>query len=163
MASSTTPLVFESNALYIAILDRGDTYLFHWELYLAKTATEGIVFHITNDTDQTAWEYKQTSTSEMPQLRRLLLALKIGSVEPVLHNALSNRLASITLSPFSSRFSEHLNCRVWVKEALFVMDDEGYVNLSKGPGEIEEEARYLAMLNKSKSERKAIRSKMCMS
>ena len=44
-----------------------------------------------------------------------------------------------------------------------MMDDEGYVNLNKGPTETEEEARYLAMLSKSKSERKVPRSKTCMS
>ncbi|KAJ5257260.1 hypothetical protein N7478_013364 [Penicillium angulare] len=96
----------------------------------------------------------------MPNLRRLLLVLKIGSVEPMLHNALSDRLALLPLNRFSTRFSEQLNCRVWVKEALFVMDDEGYVHLNKGTKEIEEEARYHAMVNKSKSERKVVRSRM---
>ncbi|KAJ5650085.1 uncharacterized protein N7484_003808 [Penicillium longicatenatum] len=163
MAFSTTSLVFEPNALYIAILDRGETYSFQWELYLAKTATEGIVFHITNEAGQAKWEYDRAQTNQMPQQRRLLLALNIGSVEPVLHNALSDRLALVPLTPFSSRFSEQLNCRVWLKEALFVIDDEGYVNLGKGPAMIEEEARYLAMMCKSKHERKVVRSKMCMS
>ncbi|KAJ6092945.1 hypothetical protein N7486_008234 [Penicillium sp. IBT 16267x] len=160
MASSITPLAFKLNALYIAILDRRDTYLFHWELYLAKTSTEGIFFHITNEVGQTRWEYDRAQANEMPQLHALLLALRIGSVEPGLHNDLSDRLALVILTTFSSRISEQLNCRLWLKEALFVMDDEGYVNLSKGPAEIEAEARYLAILSKSKSELKMKRRKM---
>ncbi|KAJ5083791.1 hypothetical protein N7456_013218 [Penicillium angulare] len=160
--AALTPLIFETNSLYVVLLERGDTYLFHWELYLATSPAEGVIFHVTDDTGPSLWEYGRVPTNEMPNLRRLLLALKIGSVEPMLHNALSERLALIPLSRFSTRFSEQLNCRVWVKEALFVMDD-GYVNLDKGPKEIEEEARYHAMVNKSKSERKVMRSRMCMS
>ena len=161
--ASAAPLTFEPNALYIVLLDRGDTYLFHWELYLATTATEGIIFHITNDAGPAIWEYKRDPTNEMPTLRRIVLALRIGSMEPVLHNALAHRLAAIPLSRFSMRFREQLNCRVWVKEALFVLDDEGYVNLGKGPADFEEEAKYLGMVNKGKAERKVMRSRMCMS
>ncbi|KAJ5736720.1 uncharacterized protein N7483_001845 [Penicillium malachiteum] len=161
--AAVTPLVFEQNAIYIALLDRGDTYLFHWELYLATSATEGVIFHATDDAQPGVWEYKRAPTNEMPELRRLVLALKIGSVEPVLHNALSERLATVPMTRFSPRFGEQLSCRVWLKEALFVLDDEGYVNLGKGPAEIEEEAKYLGMMNKSKNQRKIMRSRMCMS
>lgn len=160
--AAVTPLLFEPNALYILLLDRGDTYLFHWELYLATTALEGVAFHITNDAGPTAWQYERVVTNEMPQLRRLILALKIGSLAPVLHNALSERLAAVPLSLYSVRFREQLSCRVWVKEALFSLDDEGYVSLGRAVNDIEEEAKYLAMLNKSKNERKVFRSRACV-
>lgn len=156
------PLFFDPNSLYILLLDRGDTYLFHWELYLTLTSKEGITFHINNDTGPTKWQYKSARTAEMPQLRRLLLALKIGVLEPILHKALADRLALVPLSLYSNRFREQLSCRVWVKEALFALDDEGYVNLGRSVRDIDEEARYLGMLIKSKSERRVVRSKACM-
>lgn len=154
----TTPLRFEPNTLYILLLDRGDTYLFHWQLYLTTTTHEGTTFHITNDAGPTTWQYESNPTKEIPHLRRLLLALKVSALEPVLHKALADRLALVPLTLFSTRFREHLSCRVWVKEALFALDDEGYVNLGKSVRDIEEEAKYLAMLNKTKCERKAVRS-----
>lgn len=156
------PLLFDPNTLYILLLDRGDTYLFHWELYLTTTAKEGITFHIANDAGPTKWQYERIATNEMPRLRRLVLALKIGALEPLLHKALAERLALVPLTLFSTRFREHLSCRVWVKEALYALDDEGYVNLGRSVRDIEEEAKYLAMVNKSKSERKVMRSKACV-
>lgn len=161
-ATPSTPLLFEPNALYILLLDRGDTYLFHWQLYLTTTALEGRTFHITNDAGPTTWQYESSTTKDMPQLRRLLLALKISALEPVLHKALTDRLTLVPLTLFSTRFREHLSCRVWVKEALFALDDEGYVNLGKSVRDIEEEAKYLAILYKSKCERKVVRSAACM-
>lgn len=159
---SSTPLVFEPNALYILLLDRGDTYLFHWQLYLTTSALEGTTFHITNGATPTAWQYESSPTKEIPQLRRLLLALKISALEPVLHRALAERLALVPLTLFSTRFREHLSCRVWVKEALFALDDEGYVNLGKSVRDIEEEGKHLAMLNKTKCVRNVVRSTACM-
>ncbi|KAJ5647598.1 hypothetical protein N7490_003970 [Penicillium lividum] len=123
---ASIPLDFEASALYIARLGRRNTYLFHWELHLATTTTDGIVFHITNKADQTTWEYGRAPTNEMPNL-------------------------------------QHLNCRVWLKEALIAMDDEVYFNLRKGLADFEEEAKTLGMVCKSKSERKVLRSKVCMS
>lgn len=159
---SPIPLAFEANTLYLLILDRGDTYLFLWSLYLTTTATEGIHFKINNDAGPTDWKYERTPTNEIPCLRRLLLALKIGAVEPIMHGALSDRLALVPLTIYSTRFRENLSCRVWAKEALFALDDEGYLNLGKTVQGIEEEAKYLAMMAKSKGDRKVVRSAACI-
>lgn len=112
----------------------------------------------------------------MPQLRRLLLALKLGSLEPVLHQALSDRLALVPLCWGAMRMNRVFTCRSWVLEALFVLDDEGYVDLrgggsggagtttsSAGIGGICDEAQYLAMIQKSKCERGVMRSRACVS
>lgn len=155
------PLVFEVNTLYILVLDRGDTYIFHWSLYLTTTATEGVHFRIINDAGPVDWRYERASTNEMPCLRRLLVALKIGTVGTIMHGALSDRLALVPLTLYSTRFRENLSCRVWTKEALFALDDEGYLNLGKAVKGIEEEAKYLAMMAKSKGDRKVVRSAAC--
>ena len=95
----------------------------------------------------------------MPRLPRLILALKIGTIEPVLHNAMADRLALIPISLPSVRFREQMTCRVWVKEALLLLDDEGYLNLGAGPSDIEAEAKHYGMLGKSNNERRVVRSK----
>ncbi|KAJ6113676.1 hypothetical protein N7523_006993 [Penicillium sp. IBT 18751x] len=158
-----TPLVFEANSLYLLIRDRGDTYVFLWSLYLTTTATEGIHFHIINEVGPTDWKYERTPTNEIPCLRDLLVALKIGVVGPTIHGALSDRLALVPLTIYSTRFRENLSCRVWVKEALFALDDEGYLNLEKTVQGIEEEAKYLAVMAKNKGDRKVVRSAACNS
>ncbi|KAJ5818343.1 hypothetical protein N7474_003934 [Penicillium riverlandense] len=45
---------------------------------------------------------------------------------------------------------------------VHTLDDEGYITLKKSVKDIEEEAKYLAMLNKSKNERTVTKSKGCM-
>ncbi|KAJ5084367.1 hypothetical protein NUU61_008946 [Penicillium alfredii] len=166
LTSASTPLLLEPNALYLILLDRGDTYTFHWKLYLTTNSstspTAGQIFHITNEAGLTAWEYETSPTTELPTSRRLLLALQVGVLDPVLHRALGERLALVPLALYSTRFWEHLSCRVWVKEALFALDDEGYVSLGKSVREIEEEAKFLGILCKSKCERRVGRSVGCI-
>lgn len=148
------PLHFEPNGLYLCLLDRGDLYNFHWELFLASTPAAGIVCHITNDKRLEQWEYETLSTSEMPSLRRLLVGLKIGTVAPMMHRPLCNRLSEIPLDPVSIRYMESISCRVWTKEALFTLDDEGYVILATSVPEIDSEANHHALMAKSLHERR---------
>lgn len=49
---------------------------------------------------------------------------------------------------YSARFREDITCRVWVKEALFALDDEGYIKLTKSVDAIDNEARSEAIKNK---------------
>ncbi|KAJ5748098.1 uncharacterized protein N7511_009794 [Penicillium nucicola] len=153
------PLNLEPNTLYVLLLDRGTTNVFHWELYLAQTATRGTVFHIINEGGPTAWQYKTEPTSEIPTLGRLILALQIGTVSPILHAALSGRLAMVPLTLYSARYREALNCGVWVLEALFALDDEGYVSLDIGIREIEQEAKRIGVVNKRQGIRTLVRSR----
>lgn len=156
---ASAPLLFEPNAVYVLLLDRGETYNFHWEIYLASTATHGTIFYITNDSTPTKWEHKREFTSAMPQQQRLILALRVGTVEPLLHSAMADRLALIPTTLPSTRFREPMTSRVWVKEALFLLDNEGYLNLGAGPTDVEAEAKHFGMLGKSKNERRVLRSK----
>ncbi|KAB8278612.1 hypothetical protein BDV30DRAFT_233575 [Aspergillus minisclerotigenes] len=116
-------LTFEANGLYLLLSDRGDNYTFHWGLYLAKSQPEGEVFHIVNAQNSTEWIYEsQTSKTD--------------------------RLSQIPLED-STYFNEKITCRVWVKEALYALDDEGYIKLTTSIGEIEQEAKTQAMLNRN--------------
>lgn len=80
-------------------------------------------------------------------------------MSPVLHVALAGRLAIVPLTLYSARYRETLNCVVWVLEALFALDDEGYVSLGIGIREIEQEAKQIGMLNKSQCIRTLVRSR----
>ncbi|PLB53940.1 hypothetical protein P170DRAFT_431694 [Aspergillus steynii IBT 23096] len=158
-----TPFPLDPNALYILLLDRGDSYLFHWALYLAKSASSGIMYHLINPdtTDPTTWKYEIQGISDGSYFSRVLLALKLGTLDPVVHDAVAGRLGDVPIQ-YSGRFKENVTCRVWLKEALYALDDEGYVELGRSVNEIDTEATHLAMINKSKRVRSVVTSRGCV-
>ncbi|KAF4761296.1 hypothetical protein N7455_002967 [Penicillium solitum] len=151
-------LPLEPNTLYILLLDLGGSCLFEWKLYLTSTPTTGQTFHITNEAGPVIWQYKSEAAYDISNTR-VVLALQIGVVGPVLHAALGTRLTLVPLALYSTRFRESLCGRVWVQEALFALDDEGYLGLARSVVDIEQEARQLGMLNKSRGTRSVVRSK----
>lgn len=153
------PLPLEPNALYILLLDLGGSCLLEWKVYLASTRTTGQTFHITNEAGPVTWQYKSEAVYNIASNTRVVLALQIGVVGPVLHAALGTRLALVPLALYSARFREGLCCRVWVQEVLFALDDEGYLGLARSVVDIEHEARQLGMLNKSWGTRSVVRSR----
>lgn len=151
------------NALYILLLDRGDSYLFHWALYLAKSASSGIMYHLINPdtTKPTTWKYEMQPIHGGSYFSRVLLALKLGFLDPVVHNAVGHRLGEVPIQ-YSGRFKENVTCRVWLKEALYALDDEGYVELGRSVNEIDTEATHLAMINKTKKVQTVVTSRGCV-
>ena len=148
-----TDLNMEPNSLYILLSDRqGPGYSFHWALYLAKSSTHGEIFHLINPNNPTVWHVETKHINETSQSRELVLALKLGVLEPVLHGALPERLGQLAIE-YSTRFHEPINCRVWVKEALFMLDDQGFVDLVDSVDAVEAEASRLASRNKSRGTR----------
>lgn len=83
--------------------------------------------------------------------------LKIAVLDPILHQAFFHRLAQIPIVD-SARYRERITCRVWLKEALYTLDDEGYISLTASVDDVESEARGLAMKNKSSGARKLVPS-----
>lgn len=90
--------------------------------------------------------------------QRLIVAIKIGIIEPGLHQTLLDRLEQILIA-YSTRFHESITCLVWLKEAIFSLDDEGYIQLTQTVDEIEAEARITAIHNKSMGQRGVSRNK----
>ncbi|KAJ6186656.1 hypothetical protein N7519_007957 [Penicillium mononematosum] len=84
-------------------------------------------------------------------------ALKIGELDPILHAHFLERLHQVPIVD-SVRFRERITCRVWLKEALFALDDEGYIMLTRSVDDIEAEARNLGLRNKSLGRRTVVRS-----
>lgn len=150
-------LSLSQNTLYIVLFDRGDkTYTFHWALYLHQNANAGLQYHLINTTDSTSWKFDPHATDDIESDRSLLAALEIGSLEPMMHPHLLHRLEQISILD-SERFRERITCRVWLKEAIFALDDEGYISLTKTVDDIEERATLLAMQNKSLGRRTVTR------
>ncbi|PYI09857.1 hypothetical protein BO78DRAFT_23965 [Aspergillus sclerotiicarbonarius CBS 121057] len=132
-------LQFETNGLYLLLSDRGAESTFHWGLYLAKSPASGDIFDIVNSPNPRVWAYQPKSNQQVATSKRHLLALKVGDLDPALHGPLETRLSQIPIQ-YSTRFHEAITCRVWVKEALFALDDEGFIKLIETINGIETEA-----------------------
>jgi hypothetical protein len=144
----STQFTFEINGLYILLSDRGEkSYTFHWVLYLHQSTTSGYIYHLINDPDSTSWRFDPQPSRNVMYSQELLVALKIGVLNPTLHQSLLDRLKEIPIA-YSTRFHESITCRVWLKEALFELDDEGYINITGSVNDIEREATNLAIQNK---------------
>ncbi|KAJ5952995.1 uncharacterized protein N7479_011408 [Penicillium vulpinum] len=151
-------LNFEVNGLYILLSDRGDkSYTFHWRFYLHQSSTSGSIYHLLNDIDPAIWRFGHLPDQTVIYDPLLLGALKIGVLDPTLHAHFLERLRQIPIVD-SVRFRERITCRVWLKEALFELDDEGYIMLMRSVDDIEAEARSLALQNKSLARRTVVRS-----
>lgn len=152
-------LPFIPNGLYILLSDIGAELQFHWALYLALTSSTGITFHLINNlSTDNEWAYQTKESSGEPI--NLLVAVMVAVLEPELHTALSERLATIPATA-SPRWG-NITCRVWVKEALWTLNDEGYICLTKAVDFIEEEAVMEAAENRPRGIRSLVISEGCL-
>ncbi|KAL4904117.1 hypothetical protein BDW74DRAFT_32198 [Aspergillus multicolor] len=155
MLLSNTPISFTPNTLYIILSDIGSDRQFHWEFYLHKSPPhDGHQMHLVNNADTNhEWEYvsRATPAGTIPKDITLLVALEIASMDPVLHNALDERLARVSIEGPVTR-------RVWMKRALRELDEEGFICLSGKVDEIELEAETYAVENVARGVRSVERS-----
>lgn len=139
-------------------------------LTVAKTAThstgpttstrprlQATFINLINEYDSTNWRFDPQPSQESIDSQRLLMALKIGVLEHTLHQALLHRLWQIPIA-YSTRFHESITCRVWLKEALFALDGEGYIKLTESVNDIEAKATNLEMRNKIRGTKTVARS-----
>ncbi|KAL1873745.1 hypothetical protein Plec18167_006263 [Paecilomyces lecythidis] len=147
----------DPNGLYILLSDIGAEFRFHWGLYLAKESAYGTIFHVINGPHTgNKWEYQTKSSNRIPYSLNLLLAIKIAVIDPVLHDALAERLAQVPVRD-SGRYGP-VSCRVWLKEALEELDNEGYIALKAPVSQIEEDAINDAEDNRARRRRTVIKS-----
>lgn len=127
MSSSIPNLKFEANGLYLFLSERCHKLTFHWGLYLAKSPDTGTVYHLLHNGD--VWSLETQPGDNLIKTRSFSLALRIAIIEPALHGFVSECLEAIPIKTYSSRFREDVTCRVWVKEALYELDQSGLIKL----------------------------------
>lgn len=140
---------FNTNGLYILISDIGEVLRFHWGLYLALSPGHGIILHTVNNRDTGhQWQYQTKANIGVPNSKPLLVALQIGLIGPDLHGPLAERLATVPVTP-------PVTCRLWLKQALFDLDNEGYIGLMNEVNDIKMEGILPAERNKTNNQRTA--------
>ncbi|PGH05544.1 hypothetical protein GX51_02883 [Blastomyces parvus] len=177
MTTPVDPLILEPYSLYILLFGRGESYRFHWGLFLTAgyqtTATEttettettptiespqeanegqppatnptGTLFELTNPNPSNVelWTYKATLLTTFTHRHNPLCALKISNIEPLLQLDFHALLPTIPIVPYSQRFGEEISCRVWLKEAMYELDQSGFIQLVRPVEDIEMEAQHL--------------------
>lgn len=146
---------FDTNGLYILVSDIGEVSQYHWGLYLALSSGHGIIFHTVNNRDTSyQWQYQTKASTSVPSSKSLLVALKIAVMDPALHSPLAARLAAVPVIP-------PVTCRLWLKRALFDLDNEGYIKLTKEVDDIEIEGIIFAEQSKKEDRRTTVNSRGC--
>ncbi|OBT85247.1 hypothetical protein VE02_05179 [Pseudogymnoascus sp. 03VT05] len=132
------PIVFDVNGLYIILSDIGNERQFYWGFYLATEPNSGIIYHVVNG-PQTGyhWKYQTKKSHNVPSSVALLTGMKVAVIEPLVHEALGEKLATVPVED-SSRYGL-ITCRIWLKEALHILDDEGFIKLIGTVSLIEDE------------------------
>lgn len=147
------PLEFETDGLYIIVTDIGYEALYHWGLYLAQGRDHGQIFHMINGPRSGGqWEYQMKPSEHDPYVASLLVALKIGVIEPVLQQALADALAEVPVDA-------PVTCRVWLQRALDELHQRGFVWLHGGIAAIEQEAQDQAFQDRARRERSVEQSR----
>lgn len=158
---SAEPLELDENGFYILLFDLGDGYRFRWEFYLATSTESGTIFHLISPATSDVWVFEAKTITDERSSPDLVLATKIASMPPLLHEALQSRLARVPIE-YSARFRENISRRVWVKEALYALDQEGYIKLTNSVECVEKEVALTAMMNKYHQRRTIIKSSCSM-
>ncbi|WEW59814.1 hypothetical protein PRK78_005294 [Emydomyces testavorans] len=149
-------LNLETNCLYIVLSERGDFLTFHWALYLATAPRSGIIYHLINPGG--VWTYEKKISQTLVDSRSLSLVLKIANMDPKCWGLMEQCLAAIPIQ-YSTRFREDITCRVWLKEAIYDLDQSGLIHILTSVLDIEQEATSNALTAKTRSVRLVENSK----
>ncbi|CAG8930229.1 unnamed protein product [Penicillium salamii] len=147
---------FEINALYTLLTDRGKgAFAFHWRLYLHLSAQCGYIYHLINEDNSTGWRFDPQPSRNFMNSEGLLVALEIDVLSPGSYQLMLDCVGQVRIV-YSTRFHENITCRAWLKEALFLLDEEGFINLTLSVKDSKLEAT-LTMQKKKECEKPGLR------
>ncbi|OAA57276.1 Beta-lactamase/transpeptidase-like protein [Cordyceps fumosorosea ARSEF 2679] len=151
-------LHLDANALYVILSNQSANNVCHWVLYLHISARLGWAFHISNlGVVPGTWEYRCDESCDMTYSPTAVAAVKVaGDMVPEMHDALRRRIGlhggrpPVVRLEDTPRFGQ-LSCRTWVLQALYELDNEGYISVLPGylVEDVAEEAASLAAANRA--------------
>ncbi|OAQ96044.1 hypothetical protein LLEC1_02747 [Akanthomyces lecanii] len=151
-------LHLDINALYIVLSTQSASKAWHWALYLHIGPRLGWVFYITN-LGCVRWEYHCDEAADMAYSATAVSAVKIAEMVPEMHEALRRRIGLDGRPAAKLQDTEQfgpLTCRSWLLQALYELDNEGYVSVLPGCSatDVGKEASSLASTNQHLLEKK---------
>lgn len=130
---------YENSSMYINLSLRGANPGFHWAIFVPTNTPSGYIWHAVNRTG--GWELEAKESKDVPTSLDLCLSLKFGTVNSSNWNLVQDTLnANPADGQPSSNTNEQFTCRVWVKDALYALQNAGIIHLVKPIDVIETQA-----------------------
>ncbi|KAL2885368.1 FAD binding domain family protein [Ceratocystis lukuohia] len=112
----------------------------HWSLLISRSTSEGDLLEPT-EADNKRWAFSSTqkSAAQMQTMATdgtLLLATKLADVEEMLHPSLCSRVGRVPITKTNSH-GDSFSSRLWCKQVLGELENEGYIDLKLKPSEID--------------------------
>ncbi|KAK2792673.1 hypothetical protein FQN51_001591 [Onygenales sp. PD_10] len=147
----------EAGGLYVALWARDINGRYHWGLYLACTATDGVLYDQIDATTPTGWKlairrYTMATSANLCGL--LKVAVYIPGTGDTSVDELSNELRRVEIGTSGT-------CRTWVLAALFELAKFGWIDVKNDAAtrnRIEWEAYSLAQIAQDKEVKHVARS-----
>ncbi|KAE8353588.1 hypothetical protein BDV28DRAFT_164866 [Aspergillus coremiiformis] len=125
------------STLYILLQPRTFPSIFHWSFYITGTrepSTSGTMHDLTNSGGSQLWTYNSIPINLLDPnpTSPAIAAIKVDVIDDMemLREAMEECLSNIPRT-YSSLFREEMSCRVWVKEALWGLDQGGFIDLGR--------------------------------
>ncbi|RJE21949.1 hypothetical protein PHISCL_05724 [Aspergillus sclerotialis] len=142
---------YENYAVYVLLSSRGAQPGFHWGIFIPTASPNGHVWHATNR--EGGWKLEQKISANVPFSMSLVLAYKIGSVNPSSWQTCLNVLNGVNANGIPSpNTGEQFSCRVWVKDAILALHNNHILVLSETISAIEVKLVNRANAHKTKVE-----------
>ncbi|KAI5787317.1 hypothetical protein EDC01DRAFT_187463 [Geopyxis carbonaria] len=135
-------LLFKPRGIYVIVSDRGLFGTFHWGLYYCTSMGQGNKFHITNSITNEyksgQWRFETSKTDNLQNSEKLILGLQIGVVnfeEKALEQVPAHITGCLEGVWEEKRLTDEgtvPSCRIWVKDAISLLSETGYVTLIDG-------------------------------
>lgn len=111
----------EANGIYLILSVAAVEY--HWGIYVAESATRGVIHHANNA--QGGWSYERKHTQTLVLSKMLALALKIGAIPlPQGHAQIDPILGNPSMISQDPGF----RCRAWALDGVARLHSMGVVN-----------------------------------
>ncbi|PYH95641.1 hypothetical protein BO71DRAFT_199916 [Aspergillus ellipticus CBS 707.79] len=116
---------------------RGALPGFRWGIFIPTATPIGQVWHATNR--EGGWKLDPKTSPNVPFSLSLLLAKKIGAVNQSNWQTCVDILDGIPADGRPSpNTGEVFSCRVWVKDAIIALQNNGIITLGKALSELED-------------------------
>ncbi|KAF7875103.1 hypothetical protein EAF04_002275 [Stromatinia cepivora] len=132
-------LQLENNTVYMTLNSRGVPGTFHWGIFITSSAPDGVHYHATNRFG--GWVPEFRPTTKITQSLTLVIVYKIGIVSSQTRLKVDQVLEAVPADGSASlRTGEAFTCRIWTKDALVALHDNGNVTLPADIDTLERQA-----------------------
>ncbi|EPE09068.1 hypothetical protein F503_06844 [Ophiostoma piceae UAMH 11346] len=138
----------EIKTLYITLDSRPEAGTYHWGLIITDANDEPVLHHASNTNGPWSYQRRLDNPDESMTLVAIVRIAKVKSVSEA-----EQVIQSISASGYpSQRTSEAFTCRIWVKDVLVALEENGVIVLPNDIDNVEGVAIEQGYLYASHSE-----------